>query len=446
MARSTCTRNVAQLVAAISALTAGLAGCTGSGDEPTLAKQADAPESVEIPPVPADGPKLGALADVTPVVDQPKAGAKQIGYLHAGARVTRTKDALGTDGCSGGWYPVRPRGVVCAGTIATTNLEHPTLVAMALQPKLDQPLPYTYARAQKQTALYKRSPSKDNAVVEVAKVNSRAGMAIVGSWSALDPDGKMQRLGMLTNGLFIKAADLKAAKPSKFAGIELDKKTELPVAFVVKRGVRAWDVDGSEATKKKKLKYHEKLTLTGRFRTVAGHQYWAVQDGRYVRHRDVTVVRRRNAFPDFATGEQKWIDVSVITGTAILYEGRRPVFATLVSVGRDRLGDTEQGAVTARGTFHIAGKHITAAKLNPKGLTEYYEIYDLPWAMELSSGQLMHGAFWHNRFGIEHGPGNLQFSPADAARIWQWATPAVPAGWHGVNQPDEARTIVHIRK
>jgi hypothetical protein len=429
------------------ALLAGAAiGCNHSSEAPTLSKQSDTEEAAELPPVPADGPKLGALADVSPVLERPTANAKQIGYLHAGAKVARAEQPFSTNGCEGGWYPIWPRGVMCAGKVATTDLSHPTLLAMALAPKLDESLPYTYARTRQSTPLFKRDAQRDNAVQLAGKVAARAGMAIVGSWSALDPEGQMQRLGMLTNGLFVKATDLQAAEPSDFSGIEFDDKHSLPVAFVVKRGVHAWQVEGTETDKLGELGYHDKLQLTGRFRTLGGQQYWAVDDGRYVRHRDVTVVRRRHIFPDFSTKDQKWIDISIITGTAVAYEGHRPVLATLVSVGRDRLGDPKSSASTAQGTFHIVGKHITAAKLDPKGLAENHEVFDLPWVMELSSGQLMHAAYWHSRFGIEHGPGNVQFAPADAKRLWLWTTPTVPAGWHGVNQPDPERTIVHMRK
>jgi lipoprotein-anchoring transpeptidase ErfK/SrfK len=65
-------------------------------------------------------------------------------------------------------------------------------------------------------------------------------------------------------------------------------------------------------------------------------------------------------------------------------------------------------------------------------------MYDTPWTLELSSGQLMHGAYWHDRFGVEHGPGNIQLSPADARWFYQWATPEVPEGVE--------RTIINVRK
>ena len=360
--------------------------------------------------------------------------------------MARAEQPFSKKGCEGGWFPIRPRGLVCNGKVATTDLSHPTLSAMALPPKLTEPLPYTYARTTKSTELLKRDPTQENAVVKVRKLPSRSGMAIVGSWSALDPEGKMQRLGMLTNGLFAKAVDLKAAEPSTFTGVELNQKQRLPVGFVVKRGVRAWRVEKDEAEKLGKLSYHEVLALTGRFRTTGGYMYWAVDDGRYVRHRDVTVVRRRSTFPDFAQADQRWIDISIITGTAVLYEGKRPVFTTLVSVGRDRLGDPKQSASTAQGVHRIVGKHITAAGFKPEGLAEHFLVCDLPWVMELSSGQLMHGAFWHSRFGIEHGPGHIQLAPADARRVWHWATPQVPEGWHGVSQVPTKPTLVNVRK
>ena len=37
----------------------------------------------------------------------------------------------------------------------------------------------------------------------------------------------------------------------------------------------------------------------------------------------------------------------------------------------------------------------------------------------------------HERFGIDHGPGNLQLSPEDAAFVWKWVDVEVPEGWHG---------------
>jgi hypothetical protein len=143
------------------------------------------------------------------------------------------------------------------------------------------------------------------------------------------------------------------------------------------------------------------------------------------------------------------MDISVIAGALVLYEGKRPVFATLVSVGRDRLGDAgaldRPQAVSKLGTFEVTAKHITHLAAEPERPGERYPVYDLPWALELSSGQLIHGAYYHDRFGIEYGPGDITLSPADARRVFEFATPALPSSWHGVRASGD-KTFVVIRK
>jgi hypothetical protein len=163
-----------------------------------------------------------------------------------------------------------------------------------------------------------------------------------------------------------------------------------------------------------------------------------------VRHQDVTLVRRRHAFPQFVA-DQRWIDISVATGTLVLYEGQTPVFATLVSVGADR-SDPDSPHATHLGQFTVRFKYVTGVGLEPSAFAQRVDIYDLPWALELSSGQLLHGAYWHDRFGIEHGPGNLQLSPADARRVFFWVAPRTPQSWHAVAAvSDETPTVVNVR-
>lgn len=451
MARRAITRTTTALAATLGFAVVSLtAGCTGEGDEVDLNKSDDSAEVgiPDVPVPPADGPRLGALANMTPVYDRPSTDGKKLGYLHAGASVARAEEPYSKKGCEGGWYPIRPRGFVCAGESASTDLNHPTMKAMALQPKLDAPLPYAYARTRKQTPFFDRDPNKEAGVVKKDETNTRTGFAVVGSWFAEDDEGKRQRLGLLTNGRFVRAADLRKSNPSEFSGYEIGKQHELPIGFVVKRGVRRWKVAEGKAEKLDKLEYHEKLALTGRFRTVRGQKYWADEEDKYYRHRDVTVARRRNVFPDFVDSTTKWIDVSIITGVLTAYEGKRPVYVTLCSVGRDRLGDPKETASTAQGVFEVTAKHITHVGADPKSFAQYYPLHDVPWVMELSSGQKLLGAYWTNRFGIEHGPGNVMVSPADARWLWSWATPELPEGWHGAfgTAKDEQKTFVLVRK
>jgi hypothetical protein len=415
----------------------------------------------EVPkvPVPSEhGPKLAPIADLTPVYERPSSNAKRLGYLHAGGRVARAEQPYTREGCQDGWYPVRPTGFVCATGGATVDLNHPTLAAMAIQPLLDQPLPYTYARTIADTPLFERDNGHDGAVREVGKLKRRAGMAVVGSWSALVPGGKSERLALLTSGKFVKASDLEAAKPSTFQGVALDGKHDLPLAFVVKRGVRLWKLEGDDARQDRELEVHEQLPLTGKFRTAHGEKFWATENERWVRNKDATVVQARNTFPEFVKDGQKWLDVSVVMGTLVAYEGKKPFFVTLVSVARNATppAEAETGAdevppgapqPSGLGTFEVRAKHVTLVGADPFAQRESFQVYDVPWALELASGRLAYGAYWHDRFGVERGPGGIELAPADAVRLFHWVTPNVPDGWHATSTPgSEPKTLVVVRK
>ena len=443
-----------------AAFASALGGCANH-DGVALSKS-ESGTSEEIPKVPVppeNGPKLASISDKTAVFERPALNAKQIGYLHAGDRVARAAQPFSKEGCDNGWFPVRPAGFVCASGGATVDLSHPTLAAMAIQPLLDQPLPYTYARVTNDTPLLERDGSLENAVKEIGRLKRRSGLAVVGSWTAALPGNAPERLALLTSGKFVRAADLEAAQTPDFAGVELGEKQTLPLAFVVKRGVRDFKLDGEDAESGRDLAVHARLDLTGKFRTAHGEKFWAVSNGRWVRHKDVTTILPRNGFPDFAVDGQKWLDVSVVMGTLVAYEGKKPFFATLVSVGRDQngglgTGDAATGDAPASataafglGTFEVRAKHITLVGADPFGPHESFQVYDVPWVFELSSGRLGYGAYWHERFGVEHGPGAIQMSPADAARLFQWITPSIPDGWHGTSTlHGEQKTLVVIRK
>lgn len=428
---------------------AALGGCSHRSNEVRLEKPDDEDVPIPVVPVPAaDGPRLGAVANSTPIVDRPSHRGTVLGYLHAGETVARAPQPFSRVGCGGGWYAIRPVGFVCAESTATTDLTHPTLTAMSLQPKFGEALPYTYARTTRDTSIYEVDPASDARVRPLSALRARSGLAVVGSWNATDPNGTALHLAMMTDGHFVDTADLETAATSHFAGVELGERTELPMAFVVKRGVRLWSVTGDEPEPKAALDYHDRVALTGRFRTIGGVTFWAKSDREWVRERDVTLVRERHDFPDFVDGDQKWLDVSVITGTLVAYEGKKPVFVTLVSVGKDRLGAPESDAATRRGEFAVVSKQVTFVGADPATLADGASIYDAPWALGLESGQSLFGAYWHDRFGIEHGPGNIELSPSDAARLFRWVDPALPDGWHGVSgKPRDGKpTIVDVRK
>lgn len=435
-------------LAAVALLLGAPTGCRSRDKAPALNRQATAPDP-QSPALKAaaDGPRLGSVANVTPILEQPNPKAKILGYLHAGSTVARTQQAVSSEGCKGGWYAVYPKGFVCTGEAASLDLKHPTLLAMAMQPKLDAELPYTYARTRDDTSYLEASAKAEDSVRSLSELPRQSGLAVIGSWQARDEKGSSLRLAMMTDGHFVDAEHLETNKASTFKGVQLDDQQRLPLAFVVKRGVRQWEVGKNDARKGELLDYHARVMLDGKVRSVQGERFWAARDGGWVRNRDVTVIQTRSEFPSFVQDDTRWIDVSVLAGSIVLYEGKRPVYASLVSVGQDRLGDPNGDEATLRGEFPVVFKHVTAVAADPARFANKVEMHDVPWVLELSSGQWLHGAYWHDRFGIEHGPGNIQLSPADAAWVWRWAGPALPSGWHGIaSDRAAAATIVNIRR
>jgi hypothetical protein len=443
------------------ALGLGAAACDGDGKAPALSRSE---EVVRNAPVPGENaPKLGVVSEALHVREFTDARAPSLGVLRAGARVARSLEPVSRIGCAGGWYAIRPRGFVCVGVEATLDLAHPTLAAMALAPSVDAKLPYTYARTRSETPLFERVAGRDDTVREIGKLHRRAGMAVVGSWRAKEPSGNESRLALLTDGHFVRAADLEAAQGSDFDGVELGKNRDLPIAFVVKRGVRSFSLNGNEAEKGDLIEYHSELLLSGRFRSLGSVKYWAYDgsalrasdrgEEKWVRHQDVTVVQKRTTFPDFVKDDTRWLDVSATTGTLVAYTGKRPSFVTLLSVARelpDGVGDVQPASDGPRtiplGTFEVRQKGLTFVGQAPAGFGEAFEVHDAPWALELSSGQLLHGAYWHDRFGIEHGAGSFALSPGDAARIFRFVGPELPNGWHAASVAAGHGTPVVIRK
>lgn len=437
--------------ALVSALVVGAIGCDDGAKTPSLSRSEGIVRDAPVPP--DNGPQLGVVAKLIQVRKYTDPTAPSVGALHAGARVARSPEPVSYNGCGGGWYAVRPTGFVCVGSEATLNLDHPTLAAMALAPSRDAALPYTYARTKVETPLFERQVGQEDSVREVGKLRRRAGMAVVGSWRAKEPSGTESRLALLTDGRFVRASDLEAARPSDFQGVELTRARDLPLAFVVKRGVRSFRMNDGEPEKGDLLEYHVELPLTGRFRTIGKVKYWAYP-GRgeelWVRHQDVTVVQKRTTFPELTRDDARWLDVSVTTGTLVAYEGRRATFATLLSVARDAdAGDGEtrpaNDGASGLGTVTVRRKALALSGASSL-LGEVFEVEDAPWVLELSSGQLLHGAYWHDRFGIEHGAGSVQLSPSDAARIFRFVGPELPKGWHAVSATPEQAALVVLRK
>src|SRR5690606_26136503 len=87
--------------------------------------------------------------------------------------------------------------------------------------------------------------------------------------------------------------------------------------------------------------------------------------------------------PDEILPGERWIDIELATQTLVLYEGDRPIFATLVSTGRGAQG-TERA--TPKGVHRIWVKLRTTnmSNLSDEDATRLYAIEDVPYVQFFS--------------------------------------------------------------
>jgi hypothetical protein len=328
------------------------------------------------------------------------------------------------------------------------------------------------------------------------RVRRKTGLSFVDAFDTED-EGVHRQFAVTVDMRLIPISKLKPDSASPFHGMEITDKTPLPIAWVNKTDVTTYklikgkdEVRPAEAIPRRAV-----VPLSGNVRIKAGGRYYQTARDKtvWLRGDDIGVVDKPQIWPDFADKGEKWIDVSITQQVLVLYEGRKPVYATLVSTGRDKLGDPKETLSTLRGTFRLQSKHIAAAmdseenssvsggsrghgakmsanagetterlkkaeangaalnsedkrrlaNINKGRDPEYgitmrrgssdFELRDVPWIQYFASGYALHGAYWHDVFGIARSHGCINLAPIDARYVFQWTDPPVPKGWHGIN-------------
>lgn len=280
------------------------------------------------------------------------------------------------------------------------------------------------------------------AVLKTTALRKGSGVAITRAFTAGESDGR--RFGVTPDGRLIPTDRLQAALGSTWHGVDVEK-LGLPIAFVHRFEVHTWSLGRGKATvNEEEIERHAPVPLTGKFRTVEGVRFEEGRDGAWLRSQDLVVIVRRTKFPEFAKGSQRWLDVSLAYQTLTAYEGQKPVYATLISSGRDQLRDPATTASTARGTFRVRSKHVTR-DIDPREVSDGFDVTDAPWVMEFEPGFSITGMYWSDGVGEAHGFHDIALTPVDARRLWTWTEPEVPEGWHVAYSAEGEGTIVNVR-
>jgi hypothetical protein len=130
--------------------------------------------------------------------------------------------------------------------------------------------------------------------------------------------------------------------------------------------------------------------------------------------------------PDIPFVEKK-IVVDLEAQTLTAYESEKPVFMARVSSG---VRMSEGGFATPRGYFRTLVKRPCRHMVTqPNEFGSGFDLPGVPWVSYFTSeGVALHGAYWHNNFGVPSSHGCVNMTPQAAKWIYRWTVPTVPPG------------------
>jgi hypothetical protein len=438
--------------------------------------------------LPRGDARIASIAMRTWVYDQPASSARKLGYLRAGAVVSRARLSAGSDGCKGGWYRVEPRGFVCVGKGASLDIEHPIVQTAFRGPKRGEPMPYRYVvsrepgphlyfklasqkaqehvegkRRARSLALYaprqlsqlgppdpippivasgKPLPKPYGAErtlrrrVHRGRASENSAFGLLGQFDWTD-----RRMGLTTELDLIPIDRTRIAKLSAMRGVLIEGQGT--PAFVIRHAVKSYKPKANgKLIEFEPAAYRSGWVLTGK-NNGSPRGLLETAAGVWLPYGSLRIAKLRKDPAGFAKAGRKWIDVSIRRQILVAYEGERAVYATLVSTGRDGMRDPEETHSTVRGAFMIHAKHVSGTMDGDEQTAEPFELHDVPYIQYFYKGFALHGAYWHDSFGKVRSHGCVNLAPTDAAWLFAWTYPHVPASWHGALNHNHG-TLVYI--
>ncbi len=442
--------------------------------------------------------KLASIAWRTWIYTDVGPQRTRLGYLRVGAIVDARGPLIKNPGCAGGWLRINPRGFVCLGKGATQDLEHKIVRQSQKRAQRGKGFPYTYARSRERAPeRYFRLPSRDQLTeIEGKRVHERAAnwrqrAKVQGLFTRLELDETLpafmenettplekpygvstylrrqvhagqtsaasgfalvdmflwqgRAYGLSTEMDFFALDRLRLVEESSLQGLILNDENVLPVAFHVRGGMTLWkQTERGGFLPKSEQREKKGFLLTGN-RATGG--MIETQENGWLVQSTIRLIEPREGYPSMATGRRKWIDISIKNQTLVAYEGKKAVYATLISGGRGGIGkkgeSNPEGHRTVRGTFMIHEKSISSTMDGDEDKADSYDLQDVPFVQYFHRGFALHGAYWHDDFGRKRSHGCVNLAPRDSAWLFEWSDPPVPPGWHAALNKKRG-TVVYI--
>lgn len=375
---------------------------------------------------------------------RPWSPSKRVATMAKGTRLRVRGQVKSRDngGCKGKpWYAVLPFGYVCSDHVRPGSAPPDTGVALADLVRGDRRLPYDYAKVREDdAAMYARlddirADQPQRRLSEGMNLAVARSVSVDGIPFVETVDGMLvakESVGWLGQGSAWAGVAIAAAQPGPaFAWTSRDK---LPV----------YAEPDARASQVRTLGLRERVSLLEESGEAESERFWKIAEGEWVQARHLNevvfmkppdgVLREHRA----SRGDDQWIDVDVGEQVLVAYRGEQPVYATLISSGKS--------SPTPRGNYPIWAKVASMTMANQDYEDKPYMVEHVPWVLLFQGHNALHGAYWHDQFGKRRSHGCVNLAPRDARWLFEWVSPALPAGWTGYIPSElERSVVVHVR-
>ena len=296
-------------------------------------------------------------------------------------------------------------------------------------------LPGSYAIASKTTVFYK----------DLAQAQGGSG----GRAAKGDMVKRRQRIALedgrvfwrTDRGEYVDSSTLRRMSGSRFHGVDLtdDHSPMLPFAFAVhnKRPKLPVVVRSGPSHSARAIARVPGRSVVEVLAYSDDGDFIQIAEGRWIARTELRIVEHR-ARPANVDAGGRWVDVDLDQQLVVAYEGSQAVFATLASTGKGV-------NATPTGVFSITRKKRQTTMRSDRSKRQTYSVA-VPWPMYFNRGFAFHSTYWHNNFGSPRSHGCVNLSPTDAARMYRFVGPEMPAGWTVVyGHESQPGTVVHVR-
>jgi len=358
-----------------------------------------------------------------------------VGYMRRGARLA-ARGPVKLGGCRGGqWYAIAGSAYVCTSQGVKVDRKPGPVNLPYKLPDTADVLPYRYVKVETE-----RAPRMYRVPTATEQRQIAAALAGEGKWPEVvekPMDGiyllavaeKLREGGQAyiktVFGRVVRADDVEPRVPSQMRGEVLRGRWKLPLAFVYGGDHPVYRLKGGHLQKAGIARKHARIPVVRSFKR-SGKRYVMGPDGHVLARKAVRIVRATPR-PEKVPSGARWIHVDLSEQSLVAYQGQRPVFATVVSGGKE-------GHEAPPGVFRISKKHVSVTMNGPDPDEGWYEVEEVPWTQYYWESYALHGAYWHDDFGDPRSHGCTNLAPADARWLFHWTDPVVPKGWQGVEQ------------